>query len=264
MSTLGQIQADFQDYVLGRTGATGPVAAHVADQFGMRASQRLAIYFDAYRRRMRTALNASFAKTRSFIGDAVFDRLADDYVAEYPSLHANLRWYGEQFAAFAARTRDDCPIIGELAALEWTLGIAFDAPDSTPITAADLVDLPAEAWGTLLFATRPAVQLLTLKTNAGAWWQSADEEPSPPPAMHIATPQAWLVWRLKHQTHLRPLDTLEARALMDLAGGATFADVCEGVAGMTAGANKDDIESTQRVAGYLQTWLAQGLLGMVR
>ena len=260
MSTLEQLQSDFQDYILGKDGAHACIAAHINDRFGPGASERLAIYYDAYRKRLHASLAAAFEKTRLYLGDQRFGELADSYKSAHPSRHSNLRWLGSNFPAFVAQALPDCQVGGELAALEWALGLAFDAADAQSISAADLKDVPPAAWGDLVFALHPAVQIVTLETNAGTIWQALNEALPPPAAARLATPMSWLVWRLEHRPHLRPLDTLEAQALSAIAAGASFGAVCDTASGMGPLGGADEVSFTLRMAVHLQDWLAQGLL----
>ena len=260
MSALEQLQSDFQDYILGKDGAHACIAAHINDRFGPDASERLAIYYDAYRKRLHANLDAAFEKTRLYLGDQRFGELADSYMSAHRSRHSNLRWLGSNFPAFVEQALSDCQVGGELAALEWALGLAFDAADAQSISAADLKDVPPAAWGDLVFSLHPAVQIVTLETNAGTIWQALNEALPPPAAARLATPMSWLVWRLEHRPHLRPLDTLEAQALSAIAAGASFGAACDTASGMGAVGDADEVPLTLRVAVHLQDWLAQGLL----
>ncbi|UUZ51463.1 DNA-binding domain-containing protein [Massilia sp. B-10] len=100
-----------------RQGALGPQA-------------RLAIYHNAYRARMREALCEAYERTWTYIGDALFETLAAAYLDAHPSSSSNLRWFGGGFPAFLAQELADYPWVAELAGFEWTLGLAFDAPDA--------------------------------------------------------------------------------------------------------------------------------------
>ena len=260
MSTFQQIQTDFQDYLSGKAGAQAAIAACVNEQFGLSASLRLAIYRNAHHKRMRAALSAAFEQTESYMGDKMFGELADGYLVAHPSQHPNLRWFGDRFAHFATEALPDYPFIGELAALEWALGIAFDAADAESIRVADLLDVPPDAWGDLAFALHPAVQILTLKSNAGALWQALNDEKVAPDGACLATPASWLVWRIDHEAQLRSLCAFEAQALRALAEGATFGALCAAAAGMDPSPLAEKVALTRSMACYVQDWLAQGLL----
>ncbi len=258
MTTLGQIQADFQTYLLRHPGTDAAIGMHIADHPGLAVADRLAIYRDGYTRRMRTCLCAAFEKTRFLVGEGLFDTLADGYVSAHPSLHANLGRYGQQFAAYVADTLPDRQYISELAALEWALAEAFDAPDAETVSADDLRVLQPAVWGTLGFALHPSVKVLTLKTNAGAMWKALNSGDAPPDGMHLLAPQAWLAWRMNNQSRTRPLEAFEADALQAMTEGATFGALCE-----RAKPGEDKTDVTLRIARYLGAWLEQGLLSAV-
>lgn len=253
MTALHAIQHDFQDYLLQERQQDAPaIVAAVRAQYGLGAADRLAIYHRAYRSRLREALCEAYDKTWSYIGDEMFAELADSYVASHPSPHRNLRWYGDGLAAHAAQLFPDYPFIAELARLEWTLGLAFDAADDAPLQRTDLAAVAPEAWAELVFALHPSVHLLANEWNAVALWQAmAAGEEAPEPARSEAATH-WLVWRQSGQPHFRSLPALEAQALRHIAAGLSFGAVCD-----AAGASGGEAAA---LAGYLQHWFAQQIL----
>lgn len=256
MSALHAIQSDFQDYILNhdldaKVGVPAPIAAAVREQFGLSANDRLAIYHRAYRSRLRQALCEAYDKTWSYLGDELFAELADGYVAAHPSRHANLRWFGAGFAAHAALALADHPQVAELAALEWALGLAFDAEDAACLRSADLGTVAPEAWGELVFELHPSVRLLDMDWNAAALWQALAADAAPPEAAQSDSAMVWLIWRSAGQPHFRSLPALEAQALRQIARGASFGEVC---------AAAGDDYAMAMLAGYLQNWLQQGVL----
>lgn len=249
MNTLDQVQREFQRYILA-DDAPGAIHAAVREQYGLSATSRLAIYHRAYRSRLRQALCEAYDKTWTYVGDDLFAELADSYIAAQPSQHANLRWFGGGLAAHAAQALADYPFIAELARLEWSLSLAFDAQDGAPLAAADLAAIPPEAWGDLRFGLHPSVHLLEMRWNAVALWQAlaAGAEPPQPEQTDVVT--HWLVWRQEEQPRFRSLPAVEADALRRLAEGASFGEVCEAAGD----------EALLALAGHLQHWLAQGVL----
>lgn len=249
MSALDRLQCDFQRYIL-NDEAPGAIHAAVREQYGLGAGSRLAIYHRAYRSRLRQALCEAYDKTWTFIGDDMFAELAGSYIAAQPSRHANLRWFGAGLAGHAALALADYPFIAELAALEWALSLAFDAEDAAPLAAADMAAIAPEEWADLQFGLHPSVHLLDMQWNAVALWQALAAGEDPPEAAQAVGATHWLVWRQGEQPHFRSLPPLEAQALYRIAEGATFGEVC-------AAAGE---EAMLALAGYLQHWLAQGLL----
>ena len=257
-TSLQEIQCEFQDYLLGAlpAGVPPPMAAAVREQFGLGAAERLAIYHRAYRSRLREALCEAYDKTWSYIGDEMFAELADSYVAAYPSPHRNLRWYGSSLAGHALYIFPHYPFIAELARLEWTLGLAFDAADAVALGRADLAAVAPEAWDELAFELHPSAHIVAMDWNAVALWQAmAAGEEAPEPGQSSA-PQHWLVWRQSGQPHFRSLPALEAEALQAIADGVPFGAMCGAACERSA-----DADATMlALAGYLQHWLAQELL----
>lgn len=86
--------------------------------------------------------------------------------------------------------------------------------------------------------------------NAVALWQALAADAEPPQVEQSANATHWLVWRQGEQPHFRSLAAAEAEALYRIAEGASFGEVC-------AAAGE---EATLALAGYLQHWLAQGVL----
>lgn len=255
--SLGDIQASFQAYVLDGGGDCRDIAADIAEQHGLPAADRLAIYHNAYRMRLHEALSDAFGKTHAYVGDALFGDLCAAYVRAYPSHFRNLRWYGDRFPEFLAQALPDHPVVAELAAFEWALGLSFDAADAPVLRGEDL-RAPDTDWDRIGFRLQPSLQFLPLRWNAVAIWLALDQEQTPPDAVAAANPVQWLVWRKELQPHFRSLAEHEARALMGLQRGSGFSDVCAAVA---AGAGDDDM--TTQIAGWLQTWLNDAVLSEV-
>lgn len=250
MNALPQLQDAFQDYVLGPGTAAPALLAAVRDQGATTKAARLSIYHNAYRARMHEALGEAFERTWTYIGDELFAQMAGAYLDAHPSTFRNLRWFGGDFPAFLARELAEHPFVAELAAFEWTLGLAFDAPDAETAHIDSLRALAPEDWAGLRFGLHPSVQLLPLQHNSVALWQALGEERDPPAAQ--TDRRTWLVWRQTLQPHFRSLAPFEADALAALGRGATFGEICAAAA--------DDADAVTRIAAWLRDWLGTGML----
>jgi len=215
----------------------------------------LAIYHRAYRLRISEALSKAYDKTHAYLGDDMFAELSLGYIAQHPSQYANMRWVGDRFAAYLTQALQEHPLVAELAAFEWALSIAFDAEDATPLTAQDLAAVTEEQWECIGFALHPSLQLLTMQTNAVASWLALDQQQTPPMPLSQETAVDWLIWRKELQPHFRSLDADEARALRGLLQGQSFSMLCEQIAD-----SSEDEAIMTRIAGWLQTWLVEGIL----
>ncbi len=258
MTFLARIQTEFQDYVLADKSADSAIGNVIADGFGLPVADRLAIYHDAYRLRLAEALSEEFGKTHTYVGDDMFYDLGRSYIASHPSRYRNLRWYGDAFSAHVAEALSEHPVVAELAAFEWALGLAFDAEDAPVLGAAGLQSLSADDWEHIGFVMTPSLQLVDFHWNAPSIWLALEKEETPPDAVNGEAPTTWLVWRRELQPHFRSLSTYEAQALRGLLAGQSFADVCA----QAADAAEQDI--TDQIAGWLQGWIAEDILSAIR
>lgn len=251
MNGLQRIQDAFQHHVLGDGALAPEFGAAIRKQGSVTTHERLAIYHNAYRVRMREALNEAYERTWTYAGDDLFGELAATYLAEHGSRFSNLRWFGDRFAEHVRRQLPDHPFVAELAAFEWALGLAFDAPDAPVAGPAAFGALAPAAWADLVLALHPSVQLLPMAFNSVAIWQALGHELAPPAPLALPAPCVWLVWRQDDQPHFRSLDRFEADALAALGRGCTFGQICEQATGP---------DVAQRMAHCLQDWMRQALL----
>lgn len=250
--SLNDVQQAFQGFILGQQ-STQAMAPLIAQRPGLGIDERLSIYHNAYRVRLREALAESYDKTHAYLGDALFEQAASHYIAAHPSSTPNLRWYGAQFPALLAQIFPDHPLLTELAAFEWTLGLAFDAPDQHELVLGDLASIAPGAWEDIGFACQDSVQSLSLHSNCVAVWLALGEEQTPPEAMWLETPQHWLVWRKNLQAHFRSINAAELQALRELQSGQSFAAVCASIA-------EQHPDATSQIAQWLRSWAGDGVL----
>lgn len=254
MSALPGLAAAFQDYVL--RGTPG-IASAIAPAPQASVERRLRIYYDAYRSRLLEALRTDYEALCAAAGAADFDALAGGYIEANPSRVRNVRWFGAGLPAYLAATPPwaEHPWLAELAGFEWSLGLAFDAADASPLAFDDLARLPFEAWGTAAFAMHPSTQVLALHSNAVAIRKAVDSG-EPVPAISVAAaPLDWLVWRGEGLSRYRSLQQLEAKALRAALDGSSFVALCALVADQIG-----EESAAPTAAGFLRTWVDDGLI----
>lgn len=248
MSDLSHLQSAFHDHLLDAPGDIGD-AIRVGGRIS--TAQRLGIYHNAYRVRLVENLADTFEKTCAYIGEAHFDTSARAFLATHPPTARSLRDYGSEFSGFLAARYPGDPDIAELACMDWAMRQAFDSADATPLAADALASVPADAWETLGFELVPSVALLVIQHNTPAVWAALDHEIAPPAAARLPQPAHVLVWRRGWQPHFRTLDAAEARALVDIAAGESFSQICVAASGADA---------ELRIAGYLRRWFEEELI----
>lgn len=257
-TTLALLQHALTDHI--RRGGTG-MAGHVRAAPGLGASglaapARLAVYQDAYRLRTAEALRADFPALLARLGRDSFDALAGRYLARCPSTSHTLRDLGAGFAAYlrSARPYRDARHLAELAAFEWALRAAFDAPDAPVLDAQALAALgPALVRYTP--RPHPGARSLALRWNTLPTWRAASAGAVLPEAARLHTATACVVWRRDQTVHFRTLAADEAAALRAASRGRDFSAMCHTLARFLGA---DAVPA--RAATLLATWAQEGLL----
>lgn len=252
MRRLRQLQLAFSESVL---GASVPVLEELAAPPAGDLALHFGIYKDGYRLRLIGSLATDYPATKAMLGEDRFGELARAFVERHPSPYFNLRWYGAEFADFIGeRTDHDHALTGAMAAFEWAITGAFDAPDAAPVTVEQLTRIPLDAWPELRFELHPSLRRLDVPTAVPQIWKAATaHEPLPTPARSPTS--AWIVWRKDLAVLYRPAADDEVAALDAVAAGASFAEVCAGLA-----ARLPEAETAVRAAVLLRQWVQEGLI----
>ncbi len=257
MLALRELQRQLQAYVLdGRDAIAGEViATERAD-----AGERLAVYGEAYRLRLIEALETDYPALRGLMGAADFARLGATYMANHPSQHYSIRYFGQALAGLLTGHPEygERPWLAELARFEWLLGEAFDAADAEPLTAAGLARLPADRWPLLRLDLVPSFRRLALHWDVPAIWKAVDTHQPIPPARRYERPTLWIIWRQGLRNYFRSLEEAEAAAIEELRSGRPFADLCTALCAWLP----EEAVAAQ-AAAYLQRWIGEGLIAGV-
>ena len=216
---------------------------------------RLHIYANAYRSRLVEALTEDYPGVAFLAGDELFHAICLGYIAARPSTFPNLRWYGGGLANYlaAAEPWNGQPIFAEMARFEWSLGLAFDAPDDPVVGVADVAAVAPEDWPALRFAPHRSLTVLALHCNAPALFLAMQEERQPDSAERADEPTEWVLWRHDGRNHFRSLAPSDAWALRQMVAGATFGDICAGLSNWY-----DDTEAPGHAASLLKGWVTEG------
>lgn len=222
-----------------------------SDETAEPSSLGLAIYRNAYRARLLGVLEASFERTRRWVGGDMFLAAACHYIIAQPSQLWTLDCYGDQFpvalVALFAQDRE----VTELAWLEWHMQQAFAAPDLPELSAAGLAQagLGDEDWERLGFAMAAGYAARPIVHDCTGIWQAMHEAEPGAYQLQPAAPGVLVVWRYELSPHYRVLGPDEFAALSHLAKSGTF-----GGAVALGGGN----DPAQFGAWFAQ-WLSEGL-----
>lgn len=256
---LLSLQTEFQNHLI-RPERTA-ILKHIAGTAQADAETRLGIYAEAYRLRLIEALDTDFPVLHALLGDDEFERMARAYIDAHPSRHFSIRWFGQHLSDFLRATAPyrEHPAVGEMAAFEWTMTLAFDAADD-PLLALDAMAavLPA-SWPDLRFTPHASLHRLDLSWNVPAVWKAhaaGEDVHAPEQNPH---PIAWALWRQDLTTYFRSLEVDEAWALDALITGQPFADLCQGLCEWI-----DAQHVAAHAAGLLKNWIGDGMIAAVK
>lgn len=254
MSPLHGLQADFQSFLL---RGDERMLDRVVGSAKVSTPRRLAIYYDAYRLRLLEALDSNYPILHAWMGDDEFEKLGLAYLEAHPSTHFSIRYFGHRLSEHlaSAETNRDKPYLSEMAALEWAMSEAFDAPDSPGVGLDAMASLPPEAWPEMRLALHASVRRLDLRWNVPAIWKAIKEEQAPEEPRGDAWPQPWLVWRQDLKIFFRSLSVDEAWAIDAAHTGKTFAAICEGLCEWIDAQN-----IALHAAGLLKRWITDGMI----
>ncbi|MEO5622036.1 MAG: DNA-binding domain-containing protein [Dokdonella sp.] len=228
MSRLLDLQRQMQASVL-RSRTDGPIGDSIISTPAADASRRLGVYVHAYRARLLEVLGNDFPGLRALAGAATFEQLGLAYIEATPSSHANVRWYGGALADFlhAASPWAEQPELSVMAALEWDMGLAFDAAVEKVVDAAEVATVAPSDWPAMGLHLHGSLRPQSLRWNVITIRRAVDRDECLPPLVEWNPPQSWIVWRKDTTVRYRHLDDDEAAALEAIARGASFAQVCE-------------------------------------
>jgi hypothetical protein len=263
--SLAELQTKLQDYLLASTHSLDDITLETPT---FTRQQRLAIYHDAYRLRLIDTLHNDFPALAVIIGEENFIQCCGEYIAQQPSTHTSLRWYGEKLPAFL-RTHPHWQkrvSICELAAFEWAQIMAFDAEDTTPASLNDLRALHPSQWLRLQIKFQPSLYVIHCQSNAPELWSTLIKEnalikesdliiKNAEEKIMSNTASPWLIWRKDLQVIYLPLSAPEYWSLQAFMAGNSFAKVCEGLSEWYS-----EEQIPLRAAQYLQQWLNNGLV----
>jgi hypothetical protein len=254
MSALAELQRRLQTHVLRPESAAVAAAARAAvvESAGADGAQRLGIYTHAYRARLLEVLGNDFPGLRQLAGAEDFERLGRGYVEATPSPYYNVRWYGSALANYLRNTLpwSRREAFGQMAELEWSMGLAFDAADEPVVEVTDAAAVAPQDWPRLGLRLHASLQRRTLDWNVHAIRRAVDHDEAVPELQALDAPQAFVVWRKESSVRYRRLEDDESAALDVIAQGSTFTQLCERLCDWHAIA-----AVAQRAAGLFRLWI---------
>ena len=260
IADLVNLQQQFMQCLTDNDDNTEPFEQLITGGGNITAQTRLNIYRNAYRLRLREAIDNDHEMLGIYLGDDLFEQMVNGYIASHPSRFRSLRQFANQLPDYLRITPPFSahPIISKLAAFERLLMDVFDAPESQRATLQQLQTLAPEQWPAMQLRFHPSMQFFKSQWNSVESWQRLRAEQPLDPA--TSQPDSlWLLWRGEDRlSQFRSCTALEWNSLQLAVRGADFAELCEQAAEYIA---EDDIGTT--MATQLQQWLQDGLISQL-
>jgi len=227
---LSSLQTKFMNFLLGKDYE---FLQTIDDSGNITAQKRLDIYKNAFSARFIEAIETDHPILGNYLGDDLFDQMAEGYIRDTPSKFTSLRQYADELPNYLERTNpfSSHPIISEIAYFERLLLSSFDAKDELPLPFSKLTELAPKKWPELTLRFHPSVQIFESKWNSVEAWQAIKKDQNPP----LASEQKgvyWLIWRNQERlTQFRSIEKIEYQILIEFIQGNTFSTICENLIG---------------------------------
>lgn len=257
MSNLSRLQLDLQHHIL--TGDERITSAIVETKM-VSIQSRLNIYRNAYQTRLIEALASNFPCLHVHLGSDAFAIIARDYIDAHPSIFRSIRWFGDGFSDFLKGYCDAAyDYLAELAELEWSMTIAFDASDAPSFQLDDMKNIPANAWGNMKLVMHPTAQRMNFMWNVVSIWEATMNDGPSLEALKNHESMAWILWRQNYMNRFYRLSPDEAFALDAITKGATFGEMCEGLC-QWKNENNVGLHAASLMKGWIEAGLVVGII----
>lgn len=217
---------------------------------------RLKIYAYAYRYRLINTLKYDYPVFCRLIGDCVFEKLANEYIDNFPSHYISVRNFGDRFCEFLrnqSEFKKDIYLC-EMAEFEFALNSTCVSKDDPVLTTDDLAKIDPEQWGNLQFYAHDSLQMVNLTSNVPAIWH-AHTTGAELPIVEYGEEKTWNFWRVGVQSYYSVNTEHQAIVLKLLTQQKTFAEICEALC-----AYLPEEQVPEQVASFLLRWINDGII----
>jgi len=209
-------------------GQKAPENVPLNPQGGDPGIERLSVYSEGYKARIRESLNEVYEAIEHLLGHDVFCNLAQDYAKHYASQNYNLNVAGYHMPEFLAshKLTKDFPFLPDLATLEWSIAKAFHAFAKPVFDPGVLAKLPPEEWDAIRISFQPFVHLVSSQWPVLDIWKSRNVPVKEIKIELENRPQNVLVARREADVFCDLIDRNQYTVLAGLLEGKPLGDVC--------------------------------------
>lgn len=238
---------------------------HVTGNDRLSPVEQLEIYREQFWLRHTSSLVEDFPGLGGILGQADWERLAEQYLSEVTLDSYTLRDLGQQLPELIRRAEwlPHRALCLDMARLELAYVAAFDAPDSGPLPPERLAAIPEEDLGTARLVLAPSVQLLEVDyavADLRRQLRAADSGEQAPVPIPEPRAQCLVVYRRDLRLWDMAVSPVAYAFLCALARGEPLGAAAE----RAASTPEAEAELGARIGAWLQEWTTKGLLSDVR
>jgi len=259
----------------------GRPMSEVAEEFikpneQLTAFQRLEIYNRQYWFRLLECFSEDNPGLRAVLGERKFMRLAEAYLAKFPSRSFTLRNLCSRLETFVAkepkRTAPHTKLACDLVKFEWAQIVAFDGPTKPTLSASEIAEanpsrlrLGLQPYLSLLVLNYPVDDFIVAVKKQGALRSEAsnavENAPKAPKVRRVSLPKPERVYvavhRVDNMLYYKRLELGAFKILSALAEGATVVRACSGALPKKSSAQAAFAGEVQL---WFKTWIELGWL----
>jgi hypothetical protein len=234
---------------------------HISGNDRVSPVEQLDIYREQFWLRHTSSLVEDFPGLGGILGQAEWEKLAEQYLQEVTPDSYTLRDLGSRLPELIERAGwlSHQALCLDMARLELAYIEVFDAPDTPPLAPDRLASIPEESFAGAKLVIAPSVRLLSVRHPVADLRRRLRTESDEPVAIPEARPQQLVVYRRQLKLWDMPVSPVAFTFLAALAAGIALGAAAE----LAARGPEAEAEVGASIGGWLQEWTAKGLVSDV-
>lgn len=234
---------------------------HIAGNDRVSPVEQLDIYREQFWLRHTSSLVEDFPGLGGILGQADWEKLAEQYLREFAPDSYTLRDLGMRLPELIERASwlPHQALCLDMARLELAYIEVFDAADTAPLSPERLAAIPEESFADARLVIAPSVRLLSVRYPVADLRRQLRTESDEAVAIPNESPQQLVVYRRELRLWDMPVSAVAFSFLTALASGKALGAAAE----LAASSPAAETELATSIGGWLQEWTAKGLVSDV-
>jgi len=234
---------------------------HIAGNDRVSPVEQLEIYREQFWLRHTSSLVEDFPGLGGILGQAEWEKLAEQYLTETAPDSYTLRDLGARLPELIERASwlSHQALCLDMARLELAYIEVFDAQDTPPLAPERLGAIPDDGFADARLVISPSARLLSVRYPVADLRRKLRVEGDEPVAIPEASPQQLVVYRHERKLWDMPLSKVAFTFLAALKSGQALGPAAE----VAASSPEAEAEVAASIGTWLQQWTAKGLVSDV-